>query len=85
VGCSQSTIYESYHSHKWSTNDYHCAKQKVLHDISMRLSSRLELRSAPSKSELELLVGLGIGMADPRKGGGRYLTMGSLRYPRLTR
>ena len=60
----------SYHSHKWLTNDYHCAKQKVLHDISMRLSSRLELRSAPSKSELELLVGLGIGMADPRKGGG---------------
>ena len=58
-----------YHSHKWLTNDYHCAKQKVLHDISMRLSSRLELRSAPSKSELELLVGLGIGMADPRNGG----------------
>jgi len=52
-----------------STNDDHCAKQEVLHHISMRLSSRLELRSAPSNSELELLVELGIGMADPRNGG----------------
>jgi len=66
-----------------STNDDHCAKQEVLHHISMRLSSRLELRSAPSNSELELLVELGIGMADPRNGGSsewRTPGMGGGRY-----
>jgi len=47
------------HCHKWLTNDDHCAQQEALHHISMRLSSRLELRSASSNSELELLVGLG--------------------------
>jgi len=74
VGCSQSATYECYHSHKWLTNDDHCAKQEMLHHISMRLSSRLELHSVPSNSELELLAGLRIrmadpGMVDPRNGG----------------
>ena len=69
VGCSQSATYECYHSHKWLTNDDHCAKQEMLHHISMRLSSRLELRSVPSNSELELLAGLRIRMVDPRNGG----------------